>query len=103
MMCWRPRRQARSLSGFSRTEDISYVPTARLDSTRYPTVFPLFTRPTWAHLQVLLTGTLLGQGPRTVAARDGLGVRICYAFYCGRGIERVWNGEAKRKIPQALY
>ncbi len=29
---------------------------------------PLFTRPTWEHLQVLLTGTLLCQGPRTVAA-----------------------------------
>lgn len=29
---------------------------------------PLFTRPTWQHMQVLLTGTLLCQGPRTVAA-----------------------------------
>lgn len=28
----------------------------------------LFTAPTWAHVQVLLTGTLLAQGPRTVAA-----------------------------------
>lgn len=29
---------------------------------------PLFTRPTWKHAQVLLLGTLLTQGPRTVAA-----------------------------------
>jgi hypothetical protein len=29
---------------------------------------PLFTVPTWRHVQVLLTGTLLAQGPRTVAA-----------------------------------
>ena len=29
---------------------------------------PLFTRPTWEPMQVLLTGTLLCQGPRTVAA-----------------------------------
>lgn len=29
---------------------------------------PLFTRPTWQHLQVLLLGTLLAQGPRTVTA-----------------------------------
>ena len=28
----------------------------------------LFTRPTWIHAQVLLLGTLLAQGPRTVAA-----------------------------------
>jgi hypothetical protein len=28
----------------------------------------LFSRPTWEHMQVLLTGTLLCQGPRTVAA-----------------------------------
>jgi hypothetical protein len=28
----------------------------------------LFTRPTWVHVQVLLTGTLLAQGPRTVTA-----------------------------------
>lgn len=29
---------------------------------------PLFTAPTWAHAQVLLVGTLLAQGPRTVTA-----------------------------------
>jgi hypothetical protein len=29
---------------------------------------PLFTAPTWRHVQVLLIGTLLAQGPRTVAA-----------------------------------
>jgi hypothetical protein len=29
---------------------------------------PLFTAPTWRHVQVLVTGTLLAQGPRTVAA-----------------------------------
>lgn len=29
---------------------------------------PLFTRPTWEHVQVLLTGALLCQGPRTIAA-----------------------------------
>jgi hypothetical protein len=29
---------------------------------------PLFTAPTWRHVQVLLLGTLLAQGPRTVAA-----------------------------------
>ena len=28
----------------------------------------LFTRPTWAHAQVLVIGTLLAQGPRTVTA-----------------------------------
>jgi len=28
----------------------------------------LFTHPTWIHVQVLLAGTLLGQGPRTVTA-----------------------------------
>lgn len=28
----------------------------------------LFTRPTWIHMQVLLAGTLLAQGPRTVTA-----------------------------------
>jgi hypothetical protein len=36
-----------------------------------PLILPfaaLFTRPTWEHRQVLLTGTLLCQGPRTVAA-----------------------------------
>jgi hypothetical protein len=37
----------------------------------YPLILPfaaLFSRPTWQHMQVLLTGTLLCQGPRTVAA-----------------------------------
>ncbi len=29
---------------------------------------PLFTAPTWRHVQVLLIGTLLAQGPRTVTA-----------------------------------
>jgi hypothetical protein len=29
---------------------------------------PLFTAPTWRHVQVLVTGTLLAHGPRTVAA-----------------------------------
>ena len=29
---------------------------------------PLFTAPTWRKLMTLLTGTLLAQGPRTVAA-----------------------------------
>ena len=29
---------------------------------------PLFTAPTWRHVQVLLLGTLLAQGPRTVTA-----------------------------------
>lgn len=29
---------------------------------------PLFTAPTWRHVQVLLIGALLAQGPRTVAA-----------------------------------
>jgi hypothetical protein len=29
---------------------------------------PLFTAPTWAHAQVLVVGTLLTQGPRTVTA-----------------------------------
>lgn len=29
---------------------------------------PLFTAPTWVHAQVLLVGTLLAQGPRTVTA-----------------------------------
>ena len=29
---------------------------------------PLFTAPTWRHVQVLLTGALLAQGPRTVTA-----------------------------------
>lgn len=29
---------------------------------------PLFTTPTWRHVQVLLLGTLLAQGPRTVTA-----------------------------------
>ncbi len=29
---------------------------------------PLFTRPTWAHAQVLVIGAILCQGPRTVAA-----------------------------------
>ena len=36
-----------------------------------PVILPfaaLFTRPTWEHMQVLLGGTLLCQGPRTVAA-----------------------------------
>jgi hypothetical protein len=28
----------------------------------------LFTNPTWVHAQVLLAGTLLAQGPRTVTA-----------------------------------
>jgi hypothetical protein len=28
----------------------------------------LFSRPVWAHVQVLLVGALLGRGPRTVAA-----------------------------------
>jgi hypothetical protein len=28
----------------------------------------LFTAPTWGHVQVLLAGTLLAQGPRTVTA-----------------------------------
>jgi hypothetical protein len=28
----------------------------------------LFTNPTWVHVQVLLAGTLLAQGPRTVTA-----------------------------------
>jgi acyl-CoA dehydrogenase len=32
-----------------------------------------------------------------------LGCAFVMPFYCRRGIERVWNGEAKRKIPQALY
>ncbi len=29
---------------------------------------PLFTAPTWRHVQVLVIGMLLAQGPRTVAA-----------------------------------
>ena len=29
---------------------------------------PLLTAPTWRHAQVLLVGTLLAQGPRTVTA-----------------------------------
>ena len=29
---------------------------------------PLFSRPVWAHAQVLLVGALLCQGPSTVAA-----------------------------------
>jgi hypothetical protein len=33
-----------------------------------PPFAALFSRPTWEHRQVLLTGTLLCQGPRTVAA-----------------------------------
>jgi len=29
---------------------------------------PQFTAPSWRHVQVLVTGTRLAQGPRTVAA-----------------------------------
>jgi hypothetical protein len=42
-----------------------------LPASIIPTLLPfasLFTAPTWRHVQVLLTGTLLAQGPRTVAA-----------------------------------
>ena len=43
----------------------------RLPASIVPTLLPcapLFTAPTWRPVQVLVTGTLLAQGPRTVAA-----------------------------------
>jgi hypothetical protein len=55
----------------------------------------LFTRPSWAHAQVLVIGTLLAQGPRTVAAAlraMGLsGERRCERYH--RVLNRArWSG-----------
>jgi hypothetical protein len=46
-------------------------PVPHLPAAIIPVLLPfaaLFTRPTWEHVQVLLLGTLLAQGPRTVTA-----------------------------------
>lgn len=44
------------------------APPAARDCNDSAALCPLFTAPTWAHAQVLLVGTLLAQGPRTVTA-----------------------------------
>lgn len=55
----------------------------------------LFTRPTWEHARVLLIGTLLAQGPRTVTAAlrvMGLSAERCFERY-HRVLNRArWSG-----------
>jgi hypothetical protein len=50
---------------------------------------PLFTAPTWRKLMILLTGTLLARGPRTVTA----------ALRC-TGNSQAGNWSSFRSVPQ---
>jgi hypothetical protein len=53
----------------TKTSDVpADAPPASLDHTDSAAFASLFAAPPWRHVQILLTGTRLAQGPRTVAA-----------------------------------
>ena len=81
------------------------APTTDCDCSDFATLCALFTAPTWTHAQVLLVGTLLAQGPRTVTAAlpaMGLGQERRFERYhrvlnCAR-----WSGLRGTKILRGL-